>query len=135
LTTLAVMVVLTAVSFPVLSGNRYPVNWGYDDADFVYRSYLENFADIFKDGNYKIYSADYAFNYGAFGTVILDKELPQMGEALLRNESSVFTFLVNEYDIKYMIFHNGTQAAEFIIQSNLAHTYYEDWHTIVLAIE
>jgi len=132
---LPVIVILTVVSFPVLSGNRYPVNWGYEDIDFVYRSYLENYAHIFKDENYMIYSADGAFNYGAFDNVILAKELPQMGEALLRNESSVFMNLVNEYDIKYLIFHNGTQEAEFLVQSTLADTYYEDWHTIVLAIE
>lgn len=104
LTALVVIVVLTMVSFPWLTENRYPVNWGYDDSDFVYRSYLENYADIFKDENYKIYSADWAFNYGAFDTVILDKELPEMGEALLKNESFAFMNLVNEYDVKYLIF-------------------------------
>ena len=134
-TTLAVMVVLTAVSFPVLSGNRYPVNWGYDDADFFYRSYLENYADIFKNQSYMIYSADYAFNYGAFHNVLLDKEAPQIGEALLGNEVSTLRNLINEYKIRYLILQNGTQGAEFLVQSKLAHTYYENWHTIVLAIE
>jgi hypothetical protein len=134
-TTLAVMVILTMVSFPILSGSRYPVNWGYDTADFVYRSYLENYAAIFEDKNYMIYSADWAFNYGAFGNVLLDKEAPQMGEALLRNDVSMSIDLINEYKIKYLIFHNGTQEAEFLVQSNLVYTYYEDWHTIVLAIK
>jgi hypothetical protein len=134
-TTLAIMVVLTAVSFPVLSGNRYPVNWDYDVADFVYRSYLENYADIFEDQNYMIYSADWALNYGAFDNVIWDKEAPQIGEALFRNDVSMSMDLINEYKIKYLIFHNGTPEAEFLVQSSLAYTYYEDWHTIVLAIK
>jgi len=134
-TALAFMVVLTVVSFPVLSGNRYPVNWGYDDADFVYRSYLENYADIFKAENYMIYSADWAFNYGAFDNVILAKELPQIGDALLRNDSLVLIDLVKEYNIKYLILNNGTQEAEFLVQSNLAYTYHENRITIVLAIE
>jgi hypothetical protein len=132
---LAVTVVLTMFSFPVLSGNRYPVNWDYEDVDFAYRSYLENYADLFKDKNYMIYSADWAFNYGAFDNVILAKELPQMGEALVRNESSVVLDLVNKYKIEYLIFHNGTQGANFLVQSNLAYIYYENWHTIVLAIK
>ncbi|UCE95695.1 MAG: glycosyltransferase family 39 protein [Candidatus Bathyarchaeota archaeon] len=132
LTTLAVMIVLTAVSFPVLSGNRYPVNWDYDDADFVYRSYLENYVDIFKNESYRIYSADWAFNYGAFSNVVLDREAPQIGEALLRNDISTVTDLITEYNIKYMIFHYGTQEAEFLVESNLTSIYYENWHTIVL---
>jgi len=135
MTGLAVMIVLTLVSFPVLSGNRYPVNWGYEDVDFAYRSYLENYSDIFKDKNYKIYSADWALNYGAFNNVILAKELPQMGEALIRNESSMVIELVNDYKIKYLIFNNGTQEADFLVQSNLAYVYHENWHTIVLAIK
>ncbi len=133
--TLAIMVVLTAVSFPLLSGIRYPVNWGYDAADFVYRSYLENYADIFEDENYMIYSADWAFNYGAFDNVLWDKEAPHIGEALYRNDVSMSMDLINEYEIKYLIFHNGAQEAEFLVQSNLAYTYYEDWHTTVLAIK
>ena len=132
---LAGMVVLTAVSFPTLYWPRYPVNWGYDDADFVYRSYLENYSDIFKDENYMIYSADWAFNYGAFDNVILPKELPQMAEALLRNDSSVLIDLVKNYNIKYFILNNGTQEAEFLVQSNLAYTYHENRITIVLAIK
>lgn len=135
MTSLAVMVVLTVVSFPLLSGNRYPVNWGYDYADFVYRSYLENYADLFKDESYTIYSADWALNYGAFNNVILDREAPQIGEALLRKDVPVLVDLISEYKIKYLIFHSGTQEAEFLVQSNLAYTYYEDWHTIVVAIK
>jgi len=135
LTGLAVMIVLTMVSFPVLSGNRYPVNWGYEDVDFAYRSYLENYVDIFKDTNYMIYSADWALNYGAFNNVILAKELPQMGDALIRNESSMVIDLINEYNIKYLIFQNGTQEADFLVQSNIGYIYHENWHTIVLAIE
>jgi hypothetical protein len=134
-TALAIMVVLTMVSFPVLSRNRYPANWGYDDADFVYRSYLENYADIFKNQGYTIYSADYALNYGAFSNVLLDKEAPQIGEALLRNNVSMLMDLIKEYKIKYLIFHNGTQEAEFLVQSDLAYTYYENRATIVLAIK
>jgi len=134
--TLAVMVALTAVSFPVFSGNRYPVNWGYDDTDFFYRSYLENYADIFKNQSYMIYSADsYTLNYGAFHNVLLDKDAPQIGQALLRNDVSTLRNIINEYKIKYMIFQNGTQEAEFLVQSNLAYAYYEDWHTIVLTIK
>lgn len=132
LTVLAITVVLTMVSFPVFYGNRYPLNWGYEDADFVYRSFRENYAGIFGDKNYKIYSADMAFNYGAFNNVILAREMPGLQEALLRNDSSTFVNTVSEYNIKYLIFHNGTQEAEFLLQSNLASTYYEDWHTVVL---
>jgi hypothetical protein len=135
LATLAAIVLFTAVSFPILSGNRYPVNWGYDDADFVYRSYLENYADIFKDKNYLIYSAEWAFNYGAFDNVILPREAPEIGETLLRNDTSASMTLINEHNIKYMIFQNGTKEAEFLLQSNLATTYYENWHTIVLAVK
>lgn len=133
--TLAVLVVLTAVSFPAISGDRYPVNWGYDDADFVYRSYLENYAEIFEDENCIIYAADWAFNYGAFSNVMWDKEAPQIGEAFLGNDVSLSTELINEYQIKYLIFHNGSQEAEFLVQSDLAYIYHEDWHTIVLAAE
>jgi hypothetical protein len=132
---LAVIIVLTTVSFPVLSRTRYPVNWGYEDADFVYRSYLENYADIFKDKNYMIYSVNLAFNYGAFDNVILNRQAPQIGEALLRNDTSTFIALINEYNIRYMIFQNGTQEAEFLLQSNIATTYYENWHTVVLAVK
>lgn len=133
---LAIIVVLTVVSFPVLSGNRYPLNWGYDNADFVYRSYHEHYADIFKDKNHMVYAVfDYSFNYGAFGNVLLDREAPQIGQALLRNDSSAFMDAVNQYKIKYLIFQNGTQEAEFLLQSNLAYTYYENWRTIVLAIK
>lgn len=135
LTGLAVIIVLTMISFPLLSGNRYPVNWSYEDVDFAYRSYLENYADIFGDKNYMIYSADWAINYGAFNNVILAKELPQMGEALIRNDSSAVMNLVNEHNIKYLIFNNGTQEAEFLVQSKLAHIYHENWHAIVLAIK
>jgi hypothetical protein len=135
ITALAVMVVFTMFSFPVLSGNRYPVNWGYEDVDFVYRSYLENYADIFNDKNYMIYSADWAINYGAFNNVILARELPQMGDALIRNDSSAVMNLVNEHNIKYLIINNGTQEAEFLVQSNFAFVYNENWHTIVLAIK
>jgi hypothetical protein len=134
MTGLAVMIVLTMVSFPVFSRDRYPVNWDYEDVDFAYRSYLENYADIFKDKKYMIYSADWALNYGAFNNVILAKELPQMGEAIIRNESSAVIDLINERDIKYLIFNNGTQEVEFLVQSNLAYIYYENWHTIVLAV-
>lgn len=135
LTTLAVMIVLTGVSFPVLSGERYPVNWGYEDTDFVYRSYLENYTDIFKDKNHKIYSAEeYTLNYGSFDNVILRKETPQINEALLRNETSVVTQLFDEYQIKYLIFPNGIKEVDFLMQSNLVDTYYENWHTIVLVV-
>ena len=82
-----------------------------------------------------IYSADWAFNYGAFDNVIWDKEAPQIGEALYRNDVSMSMDLIDEYNIKYLIFHNGTQEPEFLVQSNLAYTYYENWHTIVLAIK
>jgi hypothetical protein len=34
-----------------------------------------------------------------------------------------------------MIFQNGTQEAEFLLQSNIATTYYENWHTVVLAVK
>ena len=132
---LVVIVVLTAVSFPVLSRTRYPVNWGYENVDFVYRSYLENYADIFKDGNYMIYSADGAFNYGAFDNVVLDRQAPQIGEALLRNDTFMSLDLINEYNIRYMIFQNGTKEAEFLVQSNLTTTYYENWHTVVLVVK
>jgi hypothetical protein len=135
LTTLAVMIVLTGVSFPVLSGERYPVNWGYEDTDFVYRSYLENYADIFKDKNHKIYSAEeYTLNYGSFDNVILRKETPQINEVLLRNETSMVTQLFDEYQIKYLIFPNGIKEVDFLVQSNLVDTYYENWHTIVLVV-
>ena len=132
---LAVIVVLTMVSFPVLSRARYPVNWGYENVDFVYRSYLENYADIFKDDNYMIYSKNLEFNYGAFDNVILNRQAPQIGEALLRNDTSALITLINEHNIRYMIFQNGTKEAEFLVQSNLATTYYENWHTVVLAVE
>ena len=135
ITALAVIVVLTVVSFPWLTGNRYPVNWGYDNADFVYRSYLENYADIFKDKSYKIYAADWAFNYGAFDNVILAKEQPQIEEGFLRNDSLVLIDLFRKYNIKYLILNNGTKEAEFLVKSNLAYTYHENWITIVLAIK
>jgi hypothetical protein len=136
LAALAIMVVLTAFSFPALSRNRYPVNWDYDNADFYYKSYLENYADIFKDKNYMIYSADsWTFNYAAFNNVILTRELPQMEEALLRNDDSVLIDLIKNYNIKYLILFNGTQEANFLVQSNLANIYYENWQTIVLAIK
>ena len=136
MTALTLMVFLTAVSFPALYWDRYPVNWGYDDADFYYRSYLDNYADIFKDKNHMIYSADYwTFNYGAFNNVILPRELPQMGEALLRNDTSVLIDLIKNYNIKYLILFNGTQQADFLVQSNLAYTYYENRITIVFAIK
>ncbi|KON32180.1 hypothetical protein AC478_01005 [miscellaneous Crenarchaeota group-1 archaeon SG8-32-3] len=134
LTALVIMVVLTAFSFPTLYWPRYPVNWGYDDADFVYRSYLNNYADIFKDEDYLIYSADLAFNYGAFDNVILPKDLPQMGEALLGNNTFVLADLINDYNISYIILNNGTQEANFLTQSNLAYTYHENRITIVFAI-
>lgn len=134
LITLAVMIVLTGASFPVLSGVRYPVNWGYDVADFVYRSYLENYADIFTDRTHMIYSGDYALNYGSFNNVIWDKEAPQISGALLRNETSVVTQLFDEYQIKYLIFPNEGKEVDFLVQSNLADTYYENWHTIVLVV-
>jgi hypothetical protein len=133
LTSLAVIIVLTMASFPVFSGNRYPVNWGYENVDFAYRSYLENYADIFKDKSYMIYSSDWAINYGAFNNVILAKELPQMGDALIRNDSSAVMNLVNEYNIKYLIINNGTQEAEFLVQTNLTSIYHENWLAIVLA--
>ena len=133
LAALAVLVILTMVSFPVLSGNRYPVNWGYENVDFVYRSYLENYAGIFGDKEFMVYSAEWTLNYGAFNNVIWDKELPQIGEALLGNESSAFVNLANEYNIRYLIFPNGTREAAFLLQSNLTYAYYENWHTIVLA--
>lgn len=135
---LAVMVVLTIVSFPVLSGDRYPVNWDYEDIDFVYRSYLENYADLFKDTDYMIYigsNAKWAFNYGAFDNVILAEELQQMGDALDRSESSVVIDLANEYKIKYLILRNETQLTDFLVQSNLAYIYHENWNTVVLAIK
>jgi hypothetical protein len=132
---LAVLVTLTVVSFPILSGIRYPVNWDYDVVDFVYQSYLENYADIFEDKDYVIYSADWAINYGAFDNVLWDKEAPQIGEALFRNDTSLSMDLINEHQIKYLIFHNGAQEVEFLVQSNLAYIYYQDWHTIVLVIK
>ena len=135
LTALAILVIFTTVSFPVLSGNRYPVNWGYENVDFVYRSYLENYAGIFGDKDFMVYSAEWTLNYGAFDNVIWDKEVPQIGEALLGNQSSAFVDLANEYKIRYLIFSNGTREAAFLLQSNLAYAYYENWHTIVLAIK
>jgi hypothetical protein len=134
-TGLLVVVVLTALSFPVFSGERYPVNWGYEDVDFVYRSYLSNYSSIFKNRDYAIYCADLTFNYGAFENVVLSSETPQIVESLLRNDNSVITQLVNEYNVKYLVFQNGTREAEFLRQSNLTYVYYEDWHTIVLGIK
>ncbi len=135
LVTLAFLVVLTALSFPIFSRNRYPVNWDYDNADFFYHSYLENYADIFKNQSYIIYSADYAINYGAFHNVLLDREAPQIGEALLKNDVSTLRGIIAEYNIGYLILQNGTQGAEFLVQSNLARTYYENWQTTVLVIK
>lgn len=133
---LAVMVVLTMVSFPVLSGERYPVTWGYDNADSVYRSYHENYADVFRDKGYMVYSVyEYAFNYGAFANVILDREVPQIGEALLNHESSRFTDFISEYKIKYLIFRSGMGEVDFLAQSNLTSTYYENEYTTVLVIK
>ena len=83
-----------------------------------------------------IYSADsWTFNYAAFNNVILTRELPQMEEALLRNDDSVLIDLIKNYNIKYLILFNGTQEANFLVQSNLANIYYENWQTIVLAIK
>jgi hypothetical protein len=132
-TTLAILVALTAFSFPVLSGTRYPVNWGYDDVDFAYQSYRENYANIFEEKDHMIYSADFTLNYGAFDNVIWYKEAPQIRDALFRNDTSTSIELINEHQIRYLIFHNGAQEVQFLVHSDLAYIYYEDWNTIVLA--
>jgi hypothetical protein len=132
---LGVLVVLTMVSFPILSGTRYPVNWGYEDEDFVYRSYSENYADIFKDADSRIYAANVGFNFGAFSNVVVNTEVPQIGAALYANDTSTLSSLINQYQINYMILYNGTKEAEFIVRSNLTDTYYEDWHTVVLSVK
>jgi hypothetical protein len=118
----------------VLSGVRYPVNWGYDVADFAYRSYLDNYADIFKDRTHRIYSGDYALNYGSFDNVIWDKEAPQISSALLGNDTFMVTQLFDEYHVEYVIFPNGAQEVDFLVQSNLVDIYYENWLTIVLVV-
>ena len=132
---LGVLVILTMISFPILSGTRYPVNWGYENEDFVYRSYFENYVDIFKDEDSTIYVANIGFNFGAFSNVVINNEVPQIGEALDANDIPTLLSLINQYKINYMILYNGTKEAEFLLKSNLTDIYYEDWHTIVLSIK
>ena len=72
---------------------------------------------------------------GAFDNVNLPKELPQIGEALLRNDTSALVDLIKNYNIKYFILFNGTQEADFLVKSNLSDIYHENWQTIVLAIK
>jgi len=131
---LIAVVVLTMVSFPVFSHGRYPVIWGNDNVDFVYRSYL-NFSEIFKGTDYTVYSSDWEFNYGAFNNVILNREVPQLKEALLKNDSSTVTGLINKYNIRYLILRNGTTEASFLAEVSHVYQYYENWHTIVFVIE
>jgi len=129
------VIVLTMVSFPVFSKSQYPVTWDYEISDLAYRSYLNNYADIFNSKDYRIYSADAWFNYGAFNNVILDRELPQIEDAALRNDSAALRNLISEYKIRYFIFGNGTAEAEFFAQSGFVNTYYQNWLTIVLAVK
>jgi hypothetical protein len=132
---LGVLVIFTMLSFPILSSNRYPVNWGYENEDFVYRSFSENYADIFKNSDSTIYAANIGFNFGAFSNVIVNDAAPQIGAALYANDTSTLSALINQYEINYMILYNGTKEAEFLENSNLTNTYYEDWYTIVLSVK
>lgn len=135
LTILVVILVLTVFSFPVFSKSRYPVNWENETIDFVYRSYIDNYGDIFKGKDYRVYSADPNFNYGAFSNVILDRELPQIKEAALRNDTITLLNLVDEYNIRYMIILNGTAEAEFLKHSGGLQVFYENWYTIVFSVK
>ena len=47
------VIVLTMVSFPVFSKSQYPVTWDYEISDLAYRSYLNNYADIFNSKDYR----------------------------------------------------------------------------------
>ena len=132
---LSLIVVLTAASFPVISGARYPVNWEYHDLDFVYRSYLNNYIDIFKGEDYKVYSKDWETNYGAFRNVILDREAPQIAKALIQHDVSTLLDLLHENKIRYLIFRSGTAEVKFLTQTKFFSIYYSNWHTTVLAVK
>ena len=129
------VVVLTMISFPVFSHGRYPVNWENENIDFVYRSYLTNYSEIFKSSDYKVYSGDPNFNYGAYNNVILEREMPQLKQAILTNDFFAVVSLISEHNIRYMILCNGTAEANLLAQTSIAYKYYENWHTVVFAVK
>ncbi len=135
LTALVVIFILTVFSFPLFSKTRYPVNWENDSVDFVYRSYTDNYRDIFEGKDYKVYSGDPNFNYGAFNNVILEREFPQMKEAASRNDTEAVLNLIDEYNIRYLIILSETTEAEFLKNIQGVHVYYENWYTVVFGVE
>lgn len=132
---LVAVVILTMISFPIFSNSRYPMNYGNENVDFVYRSYLSNYSAIFKSLDYEVYSGDPFFNYGAFNNVILEREMPELKQAVSINDSDTIINLINQNSIRYLILINGTIEADFFTETVYAYKYYENWHTIVFAVD
>jgi hypothetical protein len=132
---LVAVVIFTMISFPIFSNSRYPMNYGNENVDFVYRSYLSNYSAIFKSLDYRVYSGDSYFNYGAFNNVILEREMPQLKQAISINNSDVIINLLNQNNVLYLILINGTTEADFFAEKRYAYKYYENWHTIVFIVD